>query len=119
MKDKTKRIVARESLIILGIIGITILTIFSSSFLPYPNPIKTDIETGRPLTLTPKQFEKLKQAGFTVDKIVLFEQRRLTENCDKTRSNLSLIGFFVLVAGYPLYLLTRFILWAIKTLKQK
>src|SRR3989338_8659833 len=102
MKDKTKKIVAREGLIILGIIGISILTIFLSSIYPlYPAPIKTDIKTGRPLTLTPNQFEKAKQEGFAVDKIVSFEQRRLTEKHDKARNTLSSIGFFILIAGYP------------------
>lgn len=120
MNDKTKRVIAREGLIILGIIGIGILIIFLSSiYPPSPVPIKTDIETGRPSTLTPKQFEKAKQEGFVVDKIVSFEQRRLKENCDKARGNLSLIGFLVLVAGYPLYLLIRFIIWATRALKHK
>ena len=37
-------------------------------------------------------------------------------------SNVALIGeigYFILVLGYPAYLLIRFILWAVKTLKGK
>lgn len=120
MDNKIKKIIAREGLVILTVVALGGGLIFLSTRYPfYPVAIRTDIKTGRPLTLTSKQFDKLQQEGFAVEKIASFEQRRLTENCDKTRNNLSLIGFLALVGGYPLYLLIRFILWASKTLKQK
>ena len=37
----------------------------------------------------------------------------------KTKINFSGIAFFFLIFAYPVYLLIRFILWAIKTLKEK
>ena len=65
----------------MGVIGIGILIGYLSSIYPLPpTPVKTEIETGRPLTLTPKQFEKAKQEGFTVDKIVAFEEKRLNRD---------------------------------------
>jgi hypothetical protein len=158
MNKNLKKIIAREGLVILGIIGISCLIFLISDKYPLykfdPNisskityldneetrvkfedgtmiefetkPSPQDIQEAyskavgsKPSTLTSEQFDKLKKSGFTSEQIVSFELKRQTEKRLKIKKDLSSLGFLILFLGYPIYLLIRFIIWAIKVLREK
>ncbi len=88
-KKKLKRIIAREGLVLLGIIFLgTLILLFSISLMNKNNIL----------------FRFLPLDYYTTE-IVLAKI-------------LKAIGISITILGYPAYLLIRFINWAIKTLKE-
>jgi hypothetical protein len=107
---KIKRIVAREGLILLGIIGVG-FSVIATSDLYFRHKYKL----GRDYYAEEIEHKSsVKQDIF--DKIYPEYQKEMAE---KERGRAVSIGFFILLLGYPAYLLVRFIIWAVKTLKGK
>ena len=79
MKKPIKKIIAREGLILLGIVTMALLFMFVLANIPDSKGIVWD----------------------------------------NYHDNMIMVGFAFLYLGYPLYLLIRFILWAIRTLREK
>ena len=122
MNPKIKKIIAREGLIILGIILIGILIISTSwVYLPYYKRPPTDLLADKPT----KDYYAEEIAGKKPSLDEIFKptpEEAITElnrRVDARRSDASLIGFLFILFGYPIYLLIRFIIWSIKTLKGK
>ena len=91
MNKSVKKIIAREGLVIIGIFAIGVFIIFLAHFF---NHI---IHKPKPLP------------GNMQLPDLLFEPFATIET----------VGFGLLMFGYPLYLLIRFIIWAIRTLREK
>jgi hypothetical protein len=91
-KMNIKKIIAREGLIILGILlpGI-ILLLIGNILITQPTQIQIDV------TKLPDQPTIYTKIGY----------------------NLNKIGLLLLLFAYPLHWLIRFVIWAIKTLRQK
>jgi len=70
-------------------------------------------------TLTRGQFDKARKEGFSIEEIIEFEKRRSIDSFERKRGAFEDVGFFILFLGYPCYLLICFIVWAIKTLREK
>jgi len=92
-RNKVVRIIAREWLILLGIIAVGILIIlfgYSTKFIPVKLTISLFKDT---------------------DAAILVKYALMVQILN--------FGRLVAVYGYPVYLLIRFIIWAIKTLREK
>lgn len=144
-KKKIKRIIAREGLIILSIIGISIILFLISGLIPASSTYIYTCYTGNreykielnwyQSTYTnddkSKIFEllqKLNPKDFPLDKDgYVWMPSDFKVSYPDTKYNLLghiknafyNFGIFILITSYPLYLLIRFIPWAIKTLKEK
>lgn len=144
-KKKIKKIIAREGLIIIICIVCASLFLFLQGLISYDNPIYSYVvETGgHKYTITSK--ESYDSFDFK-DKVALYKALRdeypkdlgkndgidfipddlkisypktqytLRGNIRNLLGNLWALSIF---AVYPLYLITRFIIWAIKILKQR
>ena len=118
MQLKTKKLIAREGLIILSILCISGLFVLIGNYFSKPKPIQFEPvpkwEDTQPINSESK-----------VDLSFLPDQPTPGFIPDKPLPKISLlskltdIGFVILLLGYPAYWLSRFIFWAIKTLKQK
>ena len=144
-KKKIKKVIAREGLIIIMCIVCASLFLFLQGIIPYDNPSYSYIvETGgHKYTVTSKESyhsfdSKDKAALYKVlrdeypedlgknDRIDFIPddlkinypkpQYTLRGDIRNLLGNLLILSIFV---AYPLYLIIRFIIWAIKTLKQK
>jgi len=82
MTDKTKKIIAREGLIIAGIIVIGSFFILTSG---------AGFYSSKPFNLNP------------------FDAPYDISNCGKG----------IILFGYPIYLIVRFIIWAVRTLRER
>ena len=91
MNNKIKKIIAREGLVVIGLIlfGLVIVGINMMC-----NAIFVKINTGKP---TP---------SFIPDNYTNYDI-------------INRFGFIVTIFGYPIYLVVKFIIWAVKVLKQK
>ena len=99
-----KKLIAREGLIILIFLAIIVTSLsindkFVSSMAWKP--------------LTEEQYNKAISAGYTPDQIIEFEKRRKSERVADIKDSIDVFVFLL----YPFYLLIRFIVWAIRTLK--
>lgn len=116
-----KKIIAREGLIILGIIFISVLCLNSSTlFFRSEN-----------MGLTSTQLESLSQVDeskklnapsdkeFTLRDFVTPEMAQKEINRRNIVRKFNDVGIFLIFASYPIYLLFRFIIWAIRTLREK
>ena len=73
-------------------------------------------ELAKKKALTYEEFLKLRREGHSIEALVdTIDVTQLVRVQNRIRN----FGFFLLFAGYPFYLLIRFIFWAIGTLKQK
>ena len=115
-----KKLIAREGLIFIGIMLLGILFSFISAQIPYAERkpvgapvfkdngpwnqyiVGTKDEKGRPI-------EKIDGSWYLKD----------SNDNNLMKDNIANLGMFILFFCYPFYLLIRFILWAIRTLKQK
>ena len=95
MKQSTKKIIAREGLILLAIISVGFLFIFLSS---KAVPLEANWRANVP-------------RGFQLDDYNATESAPISKNIE-------FFGGLLLLGGYPIYLLIRFIFWAIRILKQ-
>jgi hypothetical protein len=124
-KKHLKKIIAREGLIILGIIAVGLLVITTVGLYNKPSSITDKQEKNQNFTsLTKEQFQKGREAGYTVEQIADFEKIRKgkseileIEKTGKREARIENIGLFILFLGYPAYLLFRFVIWAIRTLR--
>jgi hypothetical protein len=92
-----KKIIAREGLILVGFIVVAILLLCISALLPKVPPNLPN--------------------GATLDEIANISMTNTPDIPSKLATTIfSLIPFVIFC--YPLYLLARFILWAVKTLKK-
>jgi len=114
-KKTIKQIVAREGLIVLGMILLAFSIFFISSSFPKMAYEKT------PSFLTPQEFKEARDAGLTAEEIFRqYHERKQSEpKAKKTRFLIRFYGFILIFCAYPFYLLIRFIIWAIKTLREK
>lgn len=90
MEKKIKRIIAREGLVLLGIILLGFIFYFIISNIP--------------------DFRAYKNIGGETIKGIVW---------DDTKSMIESIAIYIIFLGYPVFLLVRFVIWAIKTLKDK
>jgi len=120
-KKNIKRIIAKEGLIILGIIGVGCILITTPELYIKPKPIREtkNLEQGQIYTTEKNakpweiwQEEKVKPEH------KIFRLSEVEKACER-QEKIRFIGFIILLFGYPAYLLVRFIIWAIKTLKEK
>ena len=146
MKLKTKKIIAREGLIILSILCISGLFIFIGNYFSKTRTVKWDsiptwenttpikkgfdIKTARPINnlsvAEQKELDLLEHERTQTElsgQLVPPEDMPDLDNKSlikrKLLSRLTDIGFVFLLLGYPSYWLSRFIFWAFRTLKQK
>lgn len=145
MSTKTKKIIAREGLVIIGIIALSIfLNFISYRFPPLPKEahgnylVSTegdhhyivpagnatdkrsnwiDVTTiGKKKMLTFEEYKELDKKGYPPETIArTIDVTFIIRMQDKIRT----LGFIILFGGYPIYLLIRFIIWAVRTLKSK
>lgn len=115
-KKIVKKIIAREGLILLGIVGVGCIVLVTSGLYTNPRPIRiekaTDKETPTDL-LTEKRLTYLDTGERKI--------YRLSEitNAAQRQARVENVGFSILWLGYPIYLLIRFIIWAVKTLRKQ
>ena len=113
MNDKLRRAIAREGLVLLCIIGIGCL-IITSSFCIKPKPIRIEkiYEKKQPIDLfTEMRFEKK-----TAREIyTILEYEKIVNKKATVKS----IGLGIIVFGFPIYLMGKFVIWAIEILRQK
>jgi len=107
-KKKIKRIIARDGLIIIAIIAIGFIYILYIPRLIYPRPI------GGGRDYYAEEIEHKPSPQYT--RITSTEE---LNKVDAKQERVRTMGMFLIILGYPIYLLIRFIIWAIKTLKQK
>lgn len=110
---KAKKIIAREGLIIIGIIGIGFIIMTTPQLYIKARPIRIEQATSQetPIDLlTEKRITYLDMGERKIYR--LSEVNKVGDRQEKVRS----IGFFILLLGYPVYLLVRFIVWAVRTL---
>jgi hypothetical protein len=124
MNNKTKKFIAREGSIIIGIIVIGLLTfhIGASGLERYKNKFWKEIIANK------EEFKKLTNEDQGEARRQYMEQWSTGPGQATFREYgfgvyivyyLQFIGFWLLRLGYPFYWLIRFIFWAIKTVKQK
>jgi len=124
MDSKIKKIIAREGLIIIGIIVIGLLTfhIGASGVERYKNKFWKEAITKK------EEFKKLTNDDQGEAHRQYMEQWSTSPGQATFREYglgvyivyyLQFIGFWLLRLGYPFYWLIRFIIWAVKMLKQK
>jgi len=135
MKQNIKKIIAREGLIILGCIILGFIIIWCGS-LSIPNPFEPKGTRIKYSDYTVIKFEKkpstevIKEAYNQIndgtwdpsgpdDKSLPsdFIAWEILPPKPISLDSVTLIGYLILIFGYPLYLVIRFVLWAIKTLK--
>lgn len=124
-----KKIIAREGLVILGIIVIGFMLFLcgghvknrlsADAYLTAKQavinklvgdkdlPTFSDLET-RELDGLSKEHLKTIDVRYRIDEFIIF-----------ISSIVEIIGGLLLVVGYPFYLLIRFIIWSVKTLKER
>ena len=117
---RLKKIIAREGLILLVIIGMGYIIMTTPELYIKARPIRiektTDKET--PIDLLTEMR--------TVDTETLFSGTgtrqiyRISEwnKAEARKEKVKSLGFIILFFGYPIYLLIRFILWGIRTLRK-
>ena len=128
-----KKIIAREGLITLGLLIIGTLLWYCGNQIhensesyrwPYWENVRNKVYNKA--TMDGRDFNSYSRAEVlaitglaseTLDRLVQDFSRG--ENDRNTGDNLMGIGKFILFGCYPLYLLVRFIIWAIRTLKAK
>lgn len=144
-KKKFKRVIAREGLVILGCLGLSAILFFSGGLMHYESPSymysfstgghiyeldfsKYDPEPSAADKITmfeaakkfyPADFKQYGNVGFIPDDLkVTYLGARVTlrDHVRNLFNNLAILSLFFV---YPLYLIGRFIIWAIKTLKAK
>lgn len=136
-KKKIKRIIAREGLILLGIIVFGFIIIAASDlYIKMPSgidptfsafidnetrPIEID-KTYAPRTSDGKLFKNLVRIKYLdtgETKVFKLANEEARKKIMDKRENIKKFGYFILFLSYPLYLFIRFILWAIKKLRKK
>ncbi len=112
-----KRIIAREGLIILGIIGVGFLVVnMAGLFYTEPIPIRIEKATDQETPIDLLAEKRITYSDTGERKIYRLSE---IEKVGEKQEQVSRTGFLIIFLGYPFYLLTRFIIWAIKTLKEK
>jgi uncharacterized integral membrane protein len=111
----TKKMLARESLIILGIIVIGCIIISTAGLYNNPRPIRIEqqTDTKKPIDLLTEKRISYPDTGEN-NIYLLSEVSKAAERQTRVEN----IGLFFLLLSYPIYLLIRFIAWAIKTLRK-
>jgi hypothetical protein len=127
---KIQKIIAREGLILIGIMIAGSVFFFGGKY------CQNKLETKTYFTLTKEQIDKMEGKGRHIFALsdeefisaigLSREQRKEIERewrRDRFLSFLSRIakaaGIFLISAGFPLHLLTRFIFWALRMQKEK
>lgn len=109
--QKIKKVIAREGLILLCLVflscGFFYLDYLQKTWVS--KPVESS-EVGKPKDL----FDRIPDIEIMDIAKIPINQRPLFFRFDFNK-----IGLFSLFFAYPLYLVVRFILWAIKTLKEK
>ena len=119
MNLKTKKTIAKEGLLFLSIIVISILFIFIGEKMGEyePKKAKFDLSTARPVVLNDEGVNIT--GGFDLKNSVPVSELEKQAQMQNVGTAVANIGIFSLFFGYPIYLLIRFLIWAIKTLKGK
>ena len=120
-KWDVKKLIAREGLIILGIIGVGCIVMTTPELYIKPRPIRIE-----QVTDIKKPIDRLTEM-MTVDTETLLAGKGTRqiyrigawEEAKERKEKVRSLGFIILFFGYPVYLLVRFIAWAVKTLKSK
>jgi len=124
MDKKIKRIIAREGLIIIVIlaIGLFAFNIGKQSLKHYKDRYWKEVIANNAIYLRTnpykqneikQQYNKLWSTSFNGKVNKEFGLGSYIAYC------LQFIGFWLLCLGYPLYWFIRFIIWAVRTLKEK
>ncbi len=103
-----KRLIAREGLVLLTFLILSILVLYIGDKVIANKMFKP---------LTEKQSNNLLTKGYSTEQIIMFEAEASRRN-EKIVSAKETIHIFVFIL-YPLYLVVRFIIWAIRTLKRQ
>ena len=117
---KVKEIIAREGLTIIGIIGISFIIMTTPQLYIKAKPIRieqaTDKETPIDLLTEMRTIDTETLLSGTGARAIyrITEWNKAKDRTEKVRS----LGFIILFFGYPVYLLVRFIIWALRTLRE-
>lgn len=117
--SKHKKVIAREGLIIIGFIVLAVIAmkIGNTMHIDWSKYRNSGL---RPPTLSQEHYQDAVNGGFSHKDIVRLEQRRYKEQHPViARFQNQDVTFFIIFFGYPVYLLIRFIIWAIKILKER
>lgn len=119
MKKNVKRFIAREGLVLMGVVLVSCLFAFIFSVCPpHPRPIETKSESayvimGRNLTVEQERAELLKRKSELEDQL----------KCNEVIQQKSVVAwwcYFIVWLAYALYVIPiKFIMWAVKILKVK
>jgi len=114
-----KKIIAREGLIVLVIIVVGGAMLFlSSKYPPMPSPVSSDNPLGR--SLIEKNLDCLGKESCGIQEIGGEYYSSVTiYMMNKARAKIKTFGIITLCLIYPLYLLIRFVIWAVRILKEK
>ena len=144
-KKKIKLIIAREGLIMLGCAVCAGILLFLQSLIPYSSPVyEYNVETGgHKYVITseeaiysfnfkdkaelcktlrdkyPKDLGKYDGIDFVPDDLKISPLKTIHNFAGHIRNLLGNLGLLAIFAMYPLYLVIRFVMWAVKTLKGK
>jgi hypothetical protein len=129
MKLKTKKTIAREGLIILFILFLGGLFMITGEYFYHKiKEIDTDVAPWEKYRLkqTEKENPLAKYMPDQPKKKLNFDKYLLSKAEVKKNkklisifNNIRIIGLIIFISGYPVCLLTRFVIWSIKTLRQK
>lgn len=115
-KMSIKKIIAREGLVLLGIIGIGYIIMTTPDLYIKSRPIRIEQATNKETPIDLLTERRITYLDTGERKIYrLSEINKARDRQERVRN----IGFVILLFGYPVYLLVRFIIWAIRTLRQK
>jgi hypothetical protein len=114
-KKRTIQMIVREGLVLLACLGIGYLIIITPYSYTDPKPIRIEPATTKLSELEVDDSREILQED------AMTGQRRIyrssdVENAEKKQAVIVGIGFFILVLGYPIYLLARYryVFWRVK-----
>jgi hypothetical protein len=115
-KKQLKKIIAREGLVLLGIVGIGCIIMATPGLYIKSRPIRIEQTANKETPIDLLTERRITYLDTGESKIYrLSEVDKACEKQEKVRN----VGFIIIFFGYPVYLLVRFIAWAIRTLRQK
>jgi len=132
MTSRIKKIIAREGLILIGIIGLGyVITVTPDLYIQWPAPIRVYQPTDKSMPIDLLVEQEIDRKDRPID--LLTETRIVNlntgaseiysksafDNTQEKRKQVKKIGFIILLFGYPVYLVVRFVFWAGIILKSK
>ena len=113
-----KKVIAREGLVLLGIIALSIVVLWGagqinkSTFRLLGSWEESPVGETEAINKMRGSSKKYPQYSYQTNMEIAKINRR------EIKGKLFSLGWFILVFGYPIYLLSRFVTWAIKVIRR-